>query len=120
MNHFIRVEEAWSYNLFGGLSEDTDCPLDQKVMDGVYHALCCYIKLKHNFLRTNNREVHQERLSEFHTMFAKPDHVRFCTFYFDNLYFILGAIFNGIGVIDRIELGITERGDLEAMLVRTI
>lgn len=120
MNHFIRVDIVWSYNLMGGLSEDIDHPLDHWHMDTVYQTFCRYIKAKHNFKLDYNAVKFNQEMESIKSSLPSIYYVTYCLFYFDNLYAMLGASFSSINYITDIELGVTSLGDLEAILIRTI
>lgn len=88
INHFVLVDQVWSYNMIGGLKETI--PLDMHVIDNVYRKAGAYLVAKHNFHLTKDAQQYNG------FMFELQEHMEqyavgwtFFSYYYENLFRIL-------------------------------
>ncbi|MNB93922.1 hypothetical protein D3C87_1059500 [compost metagenome] len=89
INHFIRVEQVWSYNMVGSIKETMD--MDMHVINDLFTKTASYLMARHNFhLMQDNQQYNgfmnhlREHLEGRYNV--TPDHL---IFYFDNLFRII-------------------------------
>lgn len=88
INHFVRIDQVWSYNMIGSLKGVID--LNMHVVDDLFKSTAAYLLAKHNFHLTKdnlqyNGFLHKmrEHLDGYEVGF---DHFQY---YFDNLFRII-------------------------------
>jgi hypothetical protein len=89
INHFVRIEQVWSYNMVGSIKEIMS--IDMHVINDLFTKTASYLMAKHNFFLYQDNQQYNGFLNELHEHIegyykVTPDHL---IYYFDNLFRII-------------------------------
>jgi hypothetical protein len=120
INHFIRIEQVWSYNMVGSLKETM--AIDMHVINDLFTKAASYLMAKHNFYLVQDNQQYngymnqlREHLEGHYTV--TPDHL---IYYFENIFRIISPALAQI--TDRIvncTTITTDQGDIEGFVFGT-
>lgn len=120
INHFVRVEQVWSYNMVGSLKETM--AIDMHVINDLFTKAAAYLMAKHNFFLIQDNQQYngfmnqlREHLEGRYTV--TPDHL---IYYFENIFRIISPALAQI--TDRIvncTTITTDQGDIEGFVFGT-
>lgn len=119
INHFVRVDEVWSYNMIGGLKENI--ALDMHVISDIFSKVGAYLMARHNFHLTNDAVQYNGFIFEL-TNHMEQYQVgwSFFNYYFDNLLRLISPSLAQIQhSITKAYPMVTVNGDIEGFVFST-
>lgn len=119
INHFVLVDQVWSYNMMGGLKESGE--LEPHVILDIYQKVGAYLMAVHNFHLTKDATQYNG------FMFQLQEHLeqytvgwRFFAYYFENLFRIISPSLGNIKhPITGVTPIITDSKDIEGFVFGT-
>jgi hypothetical protein len=120
INHFVRIEQVWSYNMVGSLKELVS--IDMHVINDLFTKVAAYLMARHNFHLTQNNQqynwfMHQLR-DHFDGRYSVPaDHI---LYYYENIFRIISPALAQIPAsIIKCTTITTDAGDIEGFVFET-
>lgn len=119
INHFVRVDQAWSYNMIGGLKEHIT--IDMHVINDIYTKAASYLVARHNFFLTQNGQQFNQLIN------AMSEHMesfyvgwKYFQYYFNNLFLIISPALGQIRYpITKVTTIVTDAGEIEGFVFGT-
>lgn len=118
INHFVRVEPLWSYNMIGGLKEIIS--IDMNVLDDVYHKAGAYLMAKHNFHLSGDAVQYNHILHKLAEHMEAYVSWKYFQYFYDNLF---GIISPALGMIrhkiTKCSVMVNNTGEVEGFVFAT-
>ncbi|QBJ02642.1 hypothetical protein MZD04_gp114 [Pseudomonas phage Psa21] len=119
INHFVRVEQVWSYNLIGGLKESMT--MDVKSLNDIYGKTATYLLARHNFHLSNDNVQYNGFINQLREhMDQYSPGFNYFFHYFENLFRIISPALAQIQLpIIKCTTITTDLGDIEGFVFET-
>ncbi|WDS62327.1 hypothetical protein [Pseudomonas phage D6] len=119
INHFIRVEQVWSYNLIGSLKESMN--IDMRLVNDVYTKTAAFLLARHQFYISKDNLQYNAFINSLREHFEcyTPGFNHFF-YYLDNLFRIISPALAQIqSPIKSVTTITTDTGDIEGFVFGT-
>jgi len=121
INHFVRVEQAWSYNLIGSLKDLMSNDINMQLVDDIYKKTAAFLLARHQFYLTHNNLQYNAFINSLREHFESysPGFNHFF-YYLENLFrFISPALGQILSPIVSVTTITTDTGDIEGFVFST-